>query len=82
MKWTALLTLITLTPTAFAATRFSKRDCVPTACSCYAVPNGLFCGDGLLDCTPGHVYQCDGDGKESCDYGLRDSCAECGELEC
>lgn len=58
------------------------RQCIPTECSCQGVPNGLFCGDGLLGCVEGHVYQCGDDGQKSCDFGVRESCQICGELEC
>ncbi|KAM7212948.1 hypothetical protein V8F06_011652 [Rhypophila decipiens] len=58
------------------------RACVATKCNCLAIPNGLFCGDGLLNCKKGNVYQCGGDGKLSCDYGVRNSCKKCNKLSC
>lgn len=58
------------------------RACTPTSCKCTGVPNGLFCGDGLLNCKKGNVYQCGGDGKLSCDYGVRNSCKKCNKLQC
>ncbi|KAF8507388.1 hypothetical protein BU17DRAFT_57465 [Hysterangium stoloniferum] len=59
-----------------------SRQCVATSCSCQGVPNGLFCGDGQLNCIPGHVYQCGGNGQNSCDFGIRNSCEQCGQLQC
>ncbi|KAF8509737.1 hypothetical protein JB92DRAFT_2944425 [Gautieria morchelliformis] len=89
MKYTTFVALIAFVPAAFAVTRvtaadspLAKRSCVATACSCQGVPNGLFCGDGLFDCIPGHVYQCGDDGKRSCDFGIRNSCEKCGKLQC
>ncbi|ORZ12852.1 hypothetical protein BCR42DRAFT_420108 [Absidia repens] len=56
--------------------------CKATSCSCSGIPNGLFCGDGNLGCTKGHVYQCGSDGKNSCDFGIRNSCVKCNKLKC
>ncbi|BEI84136.1 hypothetical protein CcaverHIS002_0407400 [Cutaneotrichosporon cavernicola] len=58
-----------------------RRQCTDSSCDCIYIPEGLFCGDGLLNCQYGHVYQCSG-GSYSCDYGPRDSCGECGALSC
>ncbi|BEI86740.1 hypothetical protein CcaverHIS002_0700860 [Cutaneotrichosporon cavernicola] len=58
-----------------------RRACNPTACSCKYVLAGLFCGDGLLGCKKGYVYQCSG-GPKSCEFGLRDSCKQCNQLQC
>ncbi|BEJ13013.1 hypothetical protein CspHIS471_0301870 [Cutaneotrichosporon sp. HIS471] len=58
-----------------------RRACNTTACSCKYVPAGLFCGGGLLGCKKGYVYQCSG-GPKSCEFGRRDSCQQCNELQC
>ncbi|KAL2105510.1 hypothetical protein VUR80DRAFT_8248 [Thermomyces stellatus] len=77
MKYSIVLSLAAALPLAMG-----KVMCIPTECSCQGVPNGLFCGDGLLGCVEGHVYQCGDDGQKSCDFGVRESCQICGELEC
>ncbi|KAJ3544212.1 hypothetical protein NM208_g3177 [Fusarium decemcellulare] len=80
MKYTIVLSLAAALPLAMG--EIMPRACKPTSCSCQGVPNGLFCGDGILGCVKGHVYQCGDDGKKSCDFGPRDSCKKCGELQC
>ncbi|KAI8089921.1 uncharacterized protein BX664DRAFT_334225 [Halteromyces radiatus] len=59
-----------------------EASCKATACKCYGVPNGLFCGDGNYNCIQGHVYQCGDNGQASCDYGIRNSCVQCNQLQC
>jgi len=38
--------------------------------------------DGLLKCAKGHVYECNKDGKTTCDYGVRKTCQKCNKLKC
>ena len=38
--------------------------------------------DNIGGCVPGNVYQCNEDGHTTCNFGLRDSCVECGQLSC
>ncbi|PVF94171.1 hypothetical protein CPB86DRAFT_800701 [Serendipita vermifera] len=52
-----------------------------TPCKGYGWQPGLHCGDGAYGCIYGHVYQIGSD-DNVCDYGVRDSCVQCGQLEC
>lgn len=60
----------------------TKRACTPSSCNCKGFAAGLFCGDGVLNCVVGHVYQCSTDGRTTCDYGIRKSCQQCNKLTC
>ena len=60
----------------------SKRACTASSCNCSGIKAGLWCGDGLLNCKKGHVYQCSTDGHTTCDYGIRKSCQQCNKLKC
>ncbi|EJD48717.1 hypothetical protein AURDEDRAFT_112832 [Auricularia subglabra TFB-10046 SS5] len=60
----------------------TKRACTPSSCNCSGYAPGLFCGDGVLSCVVGHVYQCSTDGHTTCDYGIRTSCQQCNKLSC
>ncbi|KAF8516065.1 hypothetical protein JB92DRAFT_2287249 [Gautieria morchelliformis] len=84
MKYTALVALIAILPAAFAMavdSPLGKRDCVATACPCHGGPNAAFCGDGLSGCLHGHRYQCNSDGKSSCDLGSKpDTCPQAAGL--
>ncbi|RSH81852.1 uncharacterized protein EHS24_008047 [Apiotrichum porosum] len=60
-----------------------KRACsYNTPCNCSGLKAGLFCGDGVLGCTRGLVYQCSTDGHTTCVYGPRNSCKKCNALSC
>ncbi|CAG8693221.1 5609_t:CDS:2 [Cetraspora pellucida] len=64
-----------------------SSQCVSTTCKCPQPPNGLpqgqYCGGyvGMIGCDHTHVYECNPQGG-TCDYGIRDSCVQCGELNC
>ncbi|EJD37532.1 hypothetical protein AURDEDRAFT_173391 [Auricularia subglabra TFB-10046 SS5] len=60
----------------------TKRACAASKCNCSGIKAGLWCGDGLLNCKKGHVYQCSTDGHTTCDYGVRTSCQKCNKLAC
>ncbi|GBC03263.1 hypothetical protein RclHR1_05040004 [Rhizophagus clarus] len=67
----------------FSATKIATCD-YQTTCVCPASnPQGTYCGGGL-GCDNTHVYECNPAGGEctTCDYGLRFSCAQCGNLDC
>ncbi|KZV95484.1 sphingomyelin phosphodiesterase [Exidia glandulosa HHB12029] len=59
-----------------------KRACTASSCNCSGFPPGLFCGDGVLNCKKGNVYQCSTDGHTTCSYGVRTSCQKCNALTC
>ncbi|KAF8473612.1 hypothetical protein JB92DRAFT_2823213 [Gautieria morchelliformis] len=84
MKYTAFVALIAILPAAFAMvvdSSLGKRECVATACPCHGAPNAAFCGDGLSSCLHGHRYQCNNDGKSSCDLGSKpDTCPQAAGL--
>ncbi|CAG8846640.1 30983_t:CDS:2, partial [Gigaspora margarita] len=55
-----------------------------TKCKCpSSAKQGQYCGNapGMIGCDSTHVYECNPYGKV-CDYGLRFSCAQCGNLTC
>lgn len=60
----------------------TKRACTASKCDCDGFGPGLFCGDGILGCKSGHVYECNKNGHTTCDYGVRKSCQKCGQLSC
>lgn len=53
----------------------ANADCVYDGCECWpGTPQGEYClGDNVYECSP--------DGS-CCNYGYRDSCAQCGALRC
>ncbi|TDL19208.1 hypothetical protein BD410DRAFT_727520, partial [Rickenella mellea] len=53
-----------------------------SVCDCTGIASGLFCGDGVLGCVSGDVYQCSTDGHTSCNFGPRKSCQQCNALIC
>ncbi|CAG8434193.1 8208_t:CDS:2 [Diversispora eburnea] len=56
-----------------------------TACVCSSFSEqGQYCGGeiGGPDCNVTHVYECHANGTSSCDYGVRDSCVQCGAWHC
>ncbi|CAG8787881.1 31828_t:CDS:2, partial [Racocetra persica] len=66
----------------------NKCTCNPnTACKCPQPPNSLpqgqYCGGApnMIGCNHTHVYECNPSGGV-CEYGYRDSCAQCGALTC
>ena len=44
--------------------------------------DSLIFSDGFFGCIPDHVYQCNSDGHTTCDFGIRNSCVQCGQLSC
>ncbi|TFK61268.1 hypothetical protein BDN72DRAFT_778433, partial [Pluteus cervinus] len=52
-----------------------------TPCAGNGWAPGLHCGDGLLGCKKGNVYQVGSD-TNVCDFGKRNSCVECNDLSC
>ncbi|KAK7031169.1 hypothetical protein VNI00_013584 [Paramarasmius palmivorus] len=61
----------------------NARACTPSNCICNAI-QGQFCGNEAVNpaCTNGHVFECNGNSGNACDYGIRDSCVNCGQLTC
>ncbi|KAK7046233.1 hypothetical protein R3P38DRAFT_2507254, partial [Favolaschia claudopus] len=59
-----------------------QRACAPSKCACNGI-SGTFCGDAALNpaCTAGHVFQCNPN-RNTCDFGVRKSCQQCGKLSC
>lgn len=60
------------------------RSCTPRpGCWCNKV-QGQFCGNPSVnpDCLAGHVYECNENTGRTCDYGVRESCVQCGQLSC
>ncbi|KAF9375642.1 hypothetical protein CPB97_011335 [Podila verticillata] len=52
----------------------NRAACVYDGCRCDIGSSGLACYGN-------NVYQCSPDGS-CCNYGYRDSCAQCGQLQC
>ncbi|KAH7234613.1 uncharacterized protein BKA55DRAFT_694784 [Fusarium redolens] len=86
MKVTAL-SLVALATAVFAGTLDSsldKRACTPTTCHCNGI-QGQFCGyddPANPGCKTGYVYECQAGTGNACSYGPRNSCQQCGELQC
>ncbi|CAB4481371.1 unnamed protein product [Rhizophagus irregularis] len=62
----------------------TSASCVSTSCTCDGGrPQGQYCGGDFIDpnCNITHVYECNPQGG-ACDYGFRQSCADCGCLQC
>ncbi|KAG0085204.1 hypothetical protein BGZ93_000799 [Podila epicladia] len=57
-----------------AAGALEKRGCVYDGCRCNISRGGLACYGN-------NVYQCSPSG-ECCNFGYRNSCAQCGKLNC
>ncbi|TDL27698.1 hypothetical protein BD410DRAFT_713423, partial [Rickenella mellea] len=62
--------------------QLERRSCTPDGCDCIGIAPGLFCGDGILGCKIGDVYQCSTDGHTTCNFGVRTSCKKCNKLSC
>ncbi|CAG8696565.1 23853_t:CDS:2, partial [Gigaspora rosea] len=58
-----------------------SSQCLNTTCLCPKPPNALPQGQYCGGCDNTHIYECNPQGG-ICDYGLRSSCAQCGELDC
>ncbi|KAF9268537.1 hypothetical protein L218DRAFT_852377, partial [Marasmius fiardii PR-910] len=60
-----------------------QRACAPSACTCTKV-QGEFCGNTKINpaCTDGHVFECNRNTGNTCDFGVRRSCQNCGKLKC
>ncbi|ORX62295.1 hypothetical protein DM01DRAFT_1315741 [Hesseltinella vesiculosa] len=65
------------------ATAQVEAGCSPSGCVCNGI-QGQFCGDESINsaCTNGHVFECQSGTGYACDYGVRDSCVQCGALSC
>ncbi|PKY35020.1 hypothetical protein RhiirB3_455313 [Rhizophagus irregularis] len=62
----------------------TSAACGPTSCKCDGgQPQGEYCGAQFSDpnCINNHVYECNPKGG-ACDFGVRDSCNNCGCLKC
>ncbi|KAH7101363.1 hypothetical protein BKA62DRAFT_183841 [Auriculariales sp. MPI-PUGE-AT-0066] len=60
-----------------------KRACKKSKCNCIGLKKGaIFCGDGVLGCKKGNVYQCNSNGKTTCNFGTRSTCKKCNKLKC
>ncbi|KIK57882.1 hypothetical protein GYMLUDRAFT_171960, partial [Collybiopsis luxurians FD-317 M1] len=59
------------------------RACIPSDCACIG-GQGQFCGNDAINpaCTNGHVFECNAQTGKTCNYGVRDSCVQCGQLQC
>lgn len=60
-----------------------EASCRTSSCLCNGI-QGQFCGDENINgnCLNGHVYECQQGTGKACDYGVRDSCRQCGRLDC
>ncbi|KAH7106772.1 hypothetical protein BKA62DRAFT_216236 [Auriculariales sp. MPI-PUGE-AT-0066] len=60
-----------------------KRACKKDKCNCIGLKKGaIFCGDGVFGCKKGNVYQCNSNGKTTCNFGVRGTCKKCNKLKC
>ncbi|KAG7096361.1 hypothetical protein E1B28_003805 [Marasmius oreades] len=82
MKFLTVLTALVFATVA-TAEPIDKRACGPTNCVCNGI-QGQFCGNESVNpaCRNDHVYECARGSGRACDYGYRNSCARCGELQC
>ncbi|KAK2873781.1 hypothetical protein FQN49_002085 [Arthroderma sp. PD_2] len=85
MKFTTVFALVACIAGVATASdsMLEKKACTPSSCVCNGI-QGQFCGDENINsaCKNGHVYECAQDAGNACDYGLRDSCRQCGKLSC
>uniref|UniRef100_T1IVT9 Uncharacterized protein n=1 Tax=Strigamia maritima TaxID=126957 RepID=T1IVT9_STRMM len=64
-----------------ALVEMSQQACnYNPACRCNQI-QGQFCGNGG-NCKWGYVYECQRGTGAACEYGRRNSCAQCGRLYC
>ncbi|KAF8963723.1 hypothetical protein BDZ97DRAFT_1818904 [Flammula alnicola] len=71
-------------PAAPEAVARAAAVCNPSpGCVCNKV-QGQFCGNQAINqaCTNGHVFECNAQTGQTCDYGIRTSCVQCGKLSC
>ncbi|KAF9260053.1 hypothetical protein L218DRAFT_625107 [Marasmius fiardii PR-910] len=82
MKFMTVLAALAFTAVV-TAEPLNRRACNPTNCVCNGI-QGQFCGNENINsaCTNGHVFECNGDDSHACDYGVRTSCQNCGQLQC
>ncbi|EEQ30585.1 conserved hypothetical protein [Microsporum canis CBS 113480] len=85
---TTVFALVAFVPACLAAATgaenpLEKRACRPSNCLCNGI-QGQFCGNERINraCTNGHVFECARGTGKACDYGVRNSCRQCGKLKC